>query len=146
MSHRLLFICTANYYRSRYAELLFNARAGEARLDWEAFSRAVALEVGADNVGPISGHVISALEAQGIRVAEPVRFPLALREEELAQSDHVIALNEAEHRPYLAERFPAWTDRVEYWHVPDLDARAATEGLAGIDREVRQLVQRLAGS
>ena len=29
---KLLFICTGNYYRSRFAEILFNALASEARL------------------------------------------------------------------------------------------------------------------
>jgi protein-tyrosine-phosphatase len=36
---RVLFLCTGNYYRSRFAELLFNYRARSTGLAWEASSR-----------------------------------------------------------------------------------------------------------
>jgi protein-tyrosine phosphatase len=50
----LLFLCTGNYYRSRYAEELFNHGAGRAGLAWTAFSRGLAIERRAGNVGPLS--------------------------------------------------------------------------------------------
>jgi protein-tyrosine-phosphatase len=34
----LLILCTGNYYRSRYAEIVFNARAQEEQLPWQAIS------------------------------------------------------------------------------------------------------------
>jgi hypothetical protein len=49
----VLFLCTGNYYRSRFAEVLFNARAAEAGMAWVAASRG--LELHACNVGPING-------------------------------------------------------------------------------------------
>ena len=55
----VLFLCTGNYYRSRFAEELFNHQAERADLDWIAQSRGLALERGAllavrsgGNVGP----------------------------------------------------------------------------------------------
>ena len=50
----LLFVCTGNYYRSRFAEHLFNALAAQAGLPWRAESRGLAIEFGAHNVGPMS--------------------------------------------------------------------------------------------
>ena len=41
-TNRVLFLCTGNYYRSRYAEEIFNHQAGRDGLGWRAFSRAVA--------------------------------------------------------------------------------------------------------
>ena len=47
---RLLFLCTGNYYRSRYAEETFNFQAKRDRLCWTAFSRGAAETGSPDNV------------------------------------------------------------------------------------------------
>ena len=39
----LLFICTGNYYRSRFAEAVFNHHAKQRGLPWRAFSRGLAI-------------------------------------------------------------------------------------------------------
>ncbi len=81
----------------------------------------------------------------GIEVGEAVRSPIQVQTKDLDEADLVIALKEAEHRPYLEARFPDWTDRVEYWHVHDLNQAPAIEALAEIERQVRTLIQRLSG-
>lgn len=53
-SKNVLFLCTGNYYRSRYAEILFNSVAGRMGLPWRASSRGLALERGVNNVGPMA--------------------------------------------------------------------------------------------
>lgn len=140
----VLFLCTGNYYRSRFAEALFDAVAGQSRLSWRAESRGLALERGIHNVGPVSAVVLARLRELDIPAGGPLRLPLAAREEDFAQAAHVIALKEAEHRPLMVERYPAWADRVEYWHIHDADCGTVVEALAGIEREVRNLVGRLA--
>ena len=50
----ILFLCTGNHYRSRFAEILFNFVAGRMGLPWKAFSRGLALERGVNNVGPMA--------------------------------------------------------------------------------------------
>ena len=35
----VLFLCTGNYYRSRYAEVLYNSVAGKLGLPWRKTSR-----------------------------------------------------------------------------------------------------------
>ena len=65
MSNTVLFLCSGNYYRSRFAELVFNHLAKCAGLDWRATSRALVLELGACNVGPISDHTRAAVAALG---------------------------------------------------------------------------------
>jgi Low molecular weight phosphotyrosine protein phosphatase len=47
----ILFLCTGNSYRSRFAEVLFNSVAGKMGLPWQASSRGLALERGVNNVG-----------------------------------------------------------------------------------------------
>lgn len=54
----VLFLCTGNYYRSRYAEVLFNSVVGKMNLPWMASSRGLALERGVNNVGPMAALVL----------------------------------------------------------------------------------------
>jgi protein-tyrosine phosphatase len=142
---KLLFLCTANYYRSRFAEIVFNKLAREAGLDWVAFSRAVAIEQGERwNVGPISVHTREACRVRGIEIPEPMALPRQARDEDFAEAGRVIALKEAEHRPYIEQRFATWQHRVEYWHVHDLDGARPEQACGQIERNVAELVAELA--
>jgi protein-tyrosine phosphatase len=62
----VLFLCTGNYYRSRFAEELFNHRAARDGLSWVAQSRALAIERGINNIGPLATVVLKALEERGL--------------------------------------------------------------------------------
>lgn len=62
---KILFLCTGNYYRSRFAEHFFNDLARQQQLKWFADSRGLAIERGIHNVGPISSHTIKGLRACG---------------------------------------------------------------------------------
>lgn len=142
MTNTLLFLCTGNYYRSRFAEMLFNAMAMKAELNWTAESRGLATDRVVSNAGPISSHAVRGLEARGI-VPEAVRFPEQLHEQDLRSADLVIALNEREHRLLLDERFLSWSQRVEYWHVGDVGRAPVDDAMAEIEREIKRLILRL---
>jgi protein-tyrosine phosphatase len=143
MIRRMLFICTGNYYRSRFAEMLFNARAARTGLCWVADSRGIATDSAFGNIGAISTYTIEALQGHGIAVEDPARCPMQLQERDLAAADVIIALDEVEHRPYLERRFPSLACRIEYWHVPDLDRELPGAALSTIEREIDSLIQRL---
>src|SRR5437763_9809530 len=96
----VLFLCTGNYYRSRFAEVLFNSVAGKMGLSWRASSRGLALERGVNNVGPMAVSAIKALEAFGLRsIAELARFPMQVTADDLGIADWIVALKQAEHLP-----------------------------------------------
>jgi protein-tyrosine phosphatase len=136
---QVLFLCTGNYYRSRFAECLFNLLAGKMGLPWTASSRGLALERGMNNVGAMEVTAIKALEAHGLRgSADFARFPMQVSVDDLESADLIIALKKAEHMPLLQERFPTWIDKVEYWQVDD-----APVALAVIEREIMDLTERL---
>jgi protein-tyrosine-phosphatase len=139
---RVLFLCTGNYYRSRFAEHLFNDRVRRAGLEWEASSRALAIERGKGNVGPMSIHAVEALAERGVRLSTE-RLPLPCTVEDLVSADLAIAVKEAEHRPLLSERFAGWERRVTYWHVHDIDGETPANTLAEIDRHVDKLITSL---
>ena len=135
------FLCTGNYYRSRFAEVRFNSGAGKMGLPGRASSRGLALERGVNNVGPMEVSAVKALEARGLRaVAEFGRFPTQATLEDFEAAHWIVALEEAEHLPLLKARFPGWAEKVEFWHVDD-----GPEVLDLIEREVMDLAARLIG-
>jgi protein-tyrosine phosphatase len=137
----ILFLCTGNYYRSRYAEILFNSVACRMSLPWKASSRGLALERGVNNVGPMEVSAIKALEARGLRaISEFGRFPIQATAEDFEAAHWIVGLKEAEHLPLLQERFPGWAEKVEFWHVDD-----GPEVLDLIEREIMDLAARLIG-
>lgn len=89
---RLLFLCTGNYYRSRFAEILFNALATSTGLNWVAVSRGLATDRVSGKVGPISAYVVKGLEARGIAL-DLARSPEQVQEGDLRSAELVIALN-----------------------------------------------------
>ena len=138
----VLFLCSGNYYRSRYAEILFNSKSQTSGLGWQAFSRG--LELSAQNPGPMSLHTQTALTKLEILLDEHLRFPLAVTEEDFRQAGHIVAVKEAEHRAMLTRKFPHWLERVEFWHIDDLDCSPSDHALPRLDRHVDALLERLA--
>jgi protein-tyrosine phosphatase len=140
---RILFLCTGNYYRSRYAEEVFNFRAGALNLVWRAFSRGLAEASFAENVGPMSRLALDALESRMIAPEGAARFPEPCVPADFDQASLVVALKEVEHRPMVEQRFPHVANRIEYWHVDDIEFAPPEVALALIDRQVEELIHRL---
>ena len=147
----VLFLCTGNYYRSRFAEELFNFLAPVECPGWSAASRGIAVDLGSQNVGPIAKATARALRERGMSFdPDRARTPLQLQTADLEAADHIVALKYAEHFPLMAKRFPLWTtavggSRIEYWHVHDVDKMAPEEALPIIEGEVIGLLRRLGG-
>src|ERR1044071_8423841 len=112
MDRKLLFICTGNYYRSRFAEMLFNAQAAKFNLHWKADSRGI--ETSTYNIGPIYPFVLTKLEMLGISIITEPRMPIQLSKSDLESDDLVIALNAVEHIPLISRRFSRWVDKIVY--------------------------------
>jgi protein-tyrosine phosphatase len=138
---QVMFLCSGNYYRSRYAEILFNWKAETLGLPWRAFSRG--LEIDGRNPGPISQHTRAAVTALAIPLAQYLRFPQSAANGDFEQADYVVAVKEAEHRPLMMRKFPQWLKRVEFWQVDDLDCCGPEQTLPHLDRELARLIDRL---
>lgn len=137
----ILFVCSGNYYRSRFAEAVFNDAVARRGLPWRAFSRGLAIHL-VD--GHLSPYTELALRKRGIdrTMTGPTRVSLA--ETDLERAARVIALKEAEHRPLMREQFPHWENRIEYWSVHDLDCAGPEEALPQIEERVQDIVASLA--
>lgn len=137
----VLFLCTGNYYRSRYAEIVFNELARERGLPWTATSRGLAPSP--RNVGPLSQHTHTALGKRGIDPDPHLRDPIAVTDADFAAAGLVVAVKEAEHRAMVERDFPARLGDVEFWHVHDLDCSEPEDTIAALDVLLAALVERL---
>jgi protein-tyrosine phosphatase len=138
----ILFLCTGNYYRSRFAAVLFSHLACEARLNACAESRGLRLGW-PGNLGAMSPLAEQRLDRMGISFDNFRHMPMQCRACDLERAATVIALKEAEHRPMIAARFPGWEDRVTYWHIHDVDKARPEEALGEIETRVRDLIRTL---
>jgi protein-tyrosine phosphatase len=141
----VLFLCTGNYYRSRFAEELFNQRAGHTGSDWSAQSRALAIERGISNLGPISPFALKGLEERGLVAKASHRRPQQCAIADLEAANCIVALNEPEHRPLMLERFARWAPLTEYWRVGDVEYVSPSVALTVLDAQVKKLLNRLNG-
>ncbi len=141
---RVLFLCTANYYRSRFCEELFNHGAARERLPWHGFSRALHAEPAALNHGPMSPLALDFLHKQRIRPVNSLRLPLAVTAFDWRTTERVIAVHAAEHRPLVGAAWPEHASRVEYWNVGDLDVTPPRVALPALVRRIDALLDELA--
>jgi len=141
MTKKVLFLCTGNYYRSRFAEMLFNALASREHLDWNADSRGLATSF--SNVGPVYPGVLDHLKTLGFPAQNEPRFPIRLEVTNLETADLVIAINEAEHRPLMSQQFERWADQTLYWDVPDLNLMTTEDAFSRIEKHVTTLIRQL---
>jgi protein-tyrosine phosphatase len=136
----VLFLCTGNYYRSRFAEEVFNHYAHRDGLNWTARSRALAIERGANNVGPLSPFALQGLRERSLVAHGANRLPQQCTTTDLEAADRIVALKESEHRPLIVERFPGWEHRMEYWQVDDVDVAHPHVALSCIEREIEAML------
>lgn len=142
MQNTILFICTGNYYRSRYAEIFFNDLASNKGINWKADSRGLAANQGY-NEGAISSFALERLTQHGISPGDPIRFPMQLEEKDLQEADHIIAINRVEHQPMMEKQFPDWAEKVTYWDVADLNITDSKNALSAIEDQIQLFFEKI---
>ena len=137
----VLFLCSGNYYRSRFAEILFDWMAEKSGLNWKADSRG--LQIHPDNLGHISSHTRAELDRRKIPYEKYLREPRWVTDADFSSAHHVVAVKELEHRPLIEQGFPTWLHRVEFWQVHDLDCAGPEAALPELEQLVTDLIGRL---
>ncbi len=133
----ILFLCTGNYYRSRFAEAVFNHEAERRALACRAISRGLAIHLAS---GDLSSITANALEKRGISLSHtgPTRCGAHLRD--FTVGHRVIALDRAEHHPMMQRLYPHYADGIEYWEVPDVPVLEPEAALGQIEERVHALL------
>ena len=141
---KILFLCTGNYYRSRFSEYFFNDLASKKGIKWEADSRGLNVNPESGNVGEISSEVIKALESLDIQIdSVSLREPMQVQQTDLENATHVVAVDEVAHRPLMQSKFPQWVDKIEYWLVKDLDENPNEPPLLQLQNNIQLLLEKL---
>ncbi len=120
---KMLFLCTGNYYRSRFSEDYINHHAALQNKAVCASSRGLhtPAEMRSNgNVGPMCRNAIALLDSLGVEAKSSERMPLSITEQDFVDWPTIYALDAKEHRAMMCERFPAFVESINYLHVPDL--------------------------
>jgi protein-tyrosine phosphatase len=137
---RVLFICTGNFYRSRFAEAVFNHHAEQRRIPWTAFSRGLAIHLAE---GYLSSHTTEALSTRQIELRHTGPARIRLSEDDFLQSDYRIAMDRSEHLQMMLDQFPGWANEIDYWDVSDIPYRSSLDALPEIELRVIQLLEKV---
>ena len=139
---RLLFLCTGNYYRSRFAEIYFNHLARKRGLNWRAYSRGLK-HAWSGNPGPMAPSAAIRLLGKGIFSWRFLRFPIRAVENDFDQADQVVALKESEHRIFMIDHFDRWADTIQYWEIHDVDVDPPSKTLPILENRLEEYAQKL---
>jgi protein-tyrosine phosphatase len=139
---QVLFICTGNHYRSRFAESFFNQTARKSGLKWSAISRGLRLVPSQHGMSSLA---LRELTRRGVPQELCDGPPKALTKEDLDRSDYIVLMDEAEHRPMLEKGFRDRDDgRIYYWHIGDSGKMNPSTACQAMSRDIRRLVRALA--
>lgn len=135
MSKSVLFVCTGNYYRSRFSEYYFNHLALQNGLALSAYSKGLDI-YNNNNVGPMAKEAKDFLAELNVPIPTPLRFPEPLVLEDFDQYDDIIILDEEEHLPMMLKQFPNHIDQVQFWGFPDVHLMKAEDMLPKLKVQV----------
>jgi protein-tyrosine phosphatase len=139
---KLLFLCSGNYYRSRFAEEYFNHLAESKGLKWKAYSKGLSQNMPSpNNPGPVSVHTIQALKNRNVSGKHLSRNPMPVVETDFLHYDKIIALSEIEHKPMLITRFNGHHAKVDYFEVGDLPLEEPEAAMTKLSILVEKLVR-----
>ena len=138
---KVLFVCTGNYYRSRFAEFYFNWKAGNSALPWQAVSRGLLPVPGRKGISQMAQQELAIL---GVPESRTISDPQQLTKQDILTSDYVVILDEEEHRPMMEQQFPGMTlDNVHYWHIHDYPYMQVHEACSAMAAEIDSLMTKL---
>jgi protein-tyrosine phosphatase len=151
----VLFLCTGNYFRSRFSEFWFNHQI--ALLDYGEDLRAgsAGLRVtsgngngnGNGNIGAMAVEAQIALQQRGVAI-DPTQLamPRQVSRDDVEHSDVVVAVDAEAHRPMVQELFPDLEAKIRFWSVKDLGEDEGTDPISLQQHQVDHLINALTSS
>lgn len=145
MTKKILFLCTGNYYRSRFSEEYFNHVAKIKKLPWHADSMGIQRDfTGNGNVGPIAQNTLNELSMLNINPVGHERMPKHVYETHFNDFDLVVAVSLDEHKPMLEAIWDMADKKVSYFDVEDLHLEGPETALPRLKIHLDALLNELA--
>tara|TARA_A100001011_G_scaffold94934_1_gene99769 strand:+ start:5838 stop:6266 length:429 start_codon:yes stop_codon:yes gene_type:complete len=115
---KVLFVCTANIHRSRFAEEVFNFFCTKHNKDYHAFS--AGLRVGDYSYRKIYFPALENLKVFNIIPKRPNDLSKHIKDVNLENYDKIICMDEDEHKPMVNSDPKLSNYNFEYWNITDM--------------------------
>ena len=115
--HKVLFVCTANIFRSRFSEEVYNHFAKKLDIPSEAFS--AGLRVGEYTTRKIYTPALQQLKYYNINPSRKDDLSIHINDLDLNVYDMIICMDEVEHRPMVEMNDQLNKTNIDYWNIVD---------------------------
>tara|TARA_B100000242_G_scaffold124146_1_gene87340 strand:+ start:451 stop:888 length:438 start_codon:yes stop_codon:yes gene_type:complete len=115
--HKVLFVCTANIFRSRFSEEVYNHFAKKLNIPSEAFS--AGLRVGEYTTRKIYTPALQQLKYYNINPSRKDDLSIHINDLDLNVYDMIICMDEVEHRPMVEMNDQLNKTNIDYWNIVD---------------------------
>lgn len=124
---KILFVCTANIHRSRFAEEVFNHLAIQDNNEYRAFS--AGLRVGDFSYREIYYPALEHLESFNIKPIRPKESSMHIDDVILEDYYKIICMDKNEHKPMVDANPKLSKYKFEYWEIVDIPKVESTVSL-----------------
>ena len=133
---RVLFICTGNFFRSRYAEAHFNCMCDWNKCSHYAVSAGVTID---PQIGPISTYSLYRMVERGIDAKFASPHAKRLYKGDIEEADIALCMYEKEHKPMMKLFFEDIENKIVYFNIPDINENSPNKSLDMVETEVNNL-------
>tara|TARA_B100000886_G_C20031436_1_gene330007 strand:- start:57 stop:521 length:465 start_codon:yes stop_codon:yes gene_type:complete len=137
--YKVLFVCTANIFRSRFSEEVFNFLAKKYNIKALAFS--AGLKVGAYISRTIYPPALEYLNIYGIKPQRKNELSTHINKLNLNDYQKIICLDEIEHKPMVLENNRLNKISITYWDIIDEPKVSSSISLPKCYKKVDELIK-----
>ena len=137
--HRVLFVCTANIFRSRFSEEVYNHLANRTELPSRAFS--AGLKVGNYTTRKIYFPALEQLKSLNIVPKRRNELSIHIENVDLKKFNKIICMDQSEHKPMVNENPKLNEFHFDYWDIVDEPAVPSNISLPKCYRKVEELIE-----
>ena len=137
--HRILFVCTANIFRSRFREEVYNHFARKLNIPSKAFS--AGLRVGDYVTRKIYRPALEQLKYFNIDPKRKNELSVHINDLDLKDYHKIICMDEKEHRPMVEMNDQLIKVKVYYWNIVDEPMVSSQISLPLCYEKVKSLIE-----